>query len=418
MSNVVKFANILFGCINLFLGFTGMFLNLMIFWGWKRTRSRSSNCLIHITISNMIAGTLAVVLGLHLMNQREKLPADVLFCQIPGVLVNLNQISTPLLLSIATIERIIAIAFPVRFSQLSFNHPIYWIGFSISWIWGCGVSVAPYIAGHRMHYKPDWATCDFKMTDIFPDHHTAGYFLVLFALAVPLIISWFIIVAGNAIVAVKLFASPIKRAKQNESGTGNSASALPPQFNINKNNIIPTVMSVPENVRPKTGPRKEDRSHSIISETAVNVIMSKQRMIRTSISGMTKLEAAVIKCTLSLSFNYLVIQFIFIMQVLVYVFDPETSVFDLIAVSPTGQLYATLWYYMAMPVTGFVNTIMLLKHNKNLRMTIRKMIVKMCYNVGVICAKCAKSKSKAKCARSKSKAETENKANSCGEETG
>lgn len=269
-----------------------------------------------------------------------------------------------------------------------------------------------------MHYKPDWATCDFKMTDIFPDHHTAGYFLVLFALAVPLIISWFIIVAGNAIVAVKLFASPIKRAKQNESGTGNSASALPPQFNINKNNIIPTVMSVPENVRPKTGPRKEDRSHSIISETAVNVIMSKQRMIRTSISGMTKLEAAVIKCTLSLSFNYLVIQFIFIMQVLVYVFDPETSVFDLIAVSPTGQLYATLWYYMAMPVTGFVNTIMLLKHNKNLRMTIRKMIVKMCYNVGVVCAKCAKSKSKAKCARSKSKAETENKANSCGEETG
>ena len=59
-------------------------------------------------------GTLAVVLGLHLMNQREKLPADVLFCQLPGVLVNLNQISTPLLLSIATIERIIAIAFPVK----------------------------------------------------------------------------------------------------------------------------------------------------------------------------------------------------------------------------------------------------------------------------------------------------------------
>ena len=101
-----------------------------------------------------------------------------------------------------------------------------------------------------------------------------------------------------------------------------------------------------------------------------------------------------IKCTLSLSFNYLVIQFIFIMQVLVYVFEPETSVFDLIAVSPTGELYATLWYYMAMPVTGFVNTIMLLKHNKNLRMTIRKLIVQVCYNLGVVFAKCAKIKTK------------------------
>ena len=62
----------------------------------------------------LIPGTQAVVLGLGLVNQREKLPADILFCQIPGILVNLNQISTPLLLSITTIERIIAIAFPVK----------------------------------------------------------------------------------------------------------------------------------------------------------------------------------------------------------------------------------------------------------------------------------------------------------------
>ena len=245
------------------------------------------------------------------------------------------------------------------------------------------MAAAPYIAGHKMKYRQDWATCDFKMTEILPNHTNAAYYVVLFSLAIPLIISWFIIVVGNGIVAVKLFASPIKRAKQ--QGSGNSCSAGPQNPSIRHN--VPSIVSLPRNERLPSGPVKEP-SHSVVSESAVNVIVSKRRIIRASISGLTKLETAVIKCTLSLSFNYLIIQFIYIMQVLVYVFEPDISVFDLIAVSPTGQLYATLWYYMAMPVTGFVNTIMLLKHNKNLRMTIRRLIVHNCYNLGVIFSRC------------------------------
>ena len=65
------------------------------------------------------------------MNQREKLPVDILFCQIPGVLVNLNQISTPLLLSIATIERIIAIAFPVKSVRLEYFCIMMFSGYKI-----------------------------------------------------------------------------------------------------------------------------------------------------------------------------------------------------------------------------------------------------------------------------------------------
>ena len=106
------------------------------------------------------------------------------------------------------------------------------------------------------------------------------------------------------------------------------------------------------------------------------------------IQALTKLEAAVIKCTLSLSINYLVLQFIFIMQVVVYVFNPRISVFELISTSDTGLLYATLWYYMALPLTGFVNTIMLLKHNKNLKNTIRKLVVRVWWEGGGVAARC------------------------------
>ena len=69
-------------------------------------------------------------------------------------------------------------------------------------------------------------------------------------------------------------------------------------------------------------------------------------------------------------------------------FEPDTSVFDLIAGTPTGKLYATLWYYMAMPVTGFVNTIMLLKHNKNMRRTTWELIVRGGRNVAGMYESC------------------------------
>ena len=264
------------------------------------------------------------------------------------------------------------------------------------------MAAAPFIAVHKMRYQPDWAICDFKMTQVLPNHHNAGYFLVLFLLAVPLIISWFIIVAGNLIVALKLFKSPIKRAKQqDDTGTGNSCPVLPENCIIHhqestfqKNNTN-RPLSYPNtrrlsnpNTRRISIPSREDRSSSLTSGSAVVAIIAKRKAIRDSISGLTRMEAAVIKCTLSLSFNYLVIHFIFIMQVLVYVFEPDTSVFDLIAGTPTGKLYATLWYYMAMPVTGFVNTIMLLKHNKNMRRTTWELIVRGGRNVAGMYESC------------------------------
>ena len=69
------------------------------------------NNLIFVII---ITGVIATVLGLHLLNNREMLLPNALFCQVPGYLVNLDQISTPLVLSVATAERLVAVVFPIR----------------------------------------------------------------------------------------------------------------------------------------------------------------------------------------------------------------------------------------------------------------------------------------------------------------
>ena len=53
-----------------------------------------------------------------------------------------------------------------------------------------GVAAAPYLAHNTMIYRTDWAICDFKMTEIFPRHSTASYYLVVFLVALPLICSW------------------------------------------------------------------------------------------------------------------------------------------------------------------------------------------------------------------------------------
>lgn len=218
-----------------------------------------------------------------------------------------------------------------------------------------------------MEYRRNWGTCDFKMTEILQNHHDTAYFVVLTALALPLIISWFIIVVGNVFVAARLFRSPLKRARNQELSSANHTKAR--------------VVAAAHDVR----------SSSIVSDQIiVPMTLPARSAIRASLTGLTKLESSVIKCTLSLSCNYMFLQLIFILQILVYVAKPDLSVFQLLSISEEGKTYATLWYYMALPITGFVNTLMLIRHNKNLRGSLRKMVVRRCYSCLVVLARCWK----------------------------
>ena len=232
------------------------------------------------------------------------------------------------------------------------------------------------MAGEVMKYRGSRGMCDFKMMEIFPDHTHADYYFTLAVISIPLMASWVIIVVGNIIVAYKLFTWSGKRAKC-------SVGSL-----VAKSIVISTAVTLKgadsktvDNKVQSPDSKSEDKiRRSKIFDVDPASKMKKRptirRQLRRSMSSLTLVEAAMIKCTVALSLNYMIIHSIFIIQIFGYVFKPDISVFNLIARSSDGMVYSVMWYYMAMPLTGFINTVMLVRYNRNLRRTLFRMVAK------------------------------------------
>lgn len=153
-----------------------------------------------------------------------------------------------------------------------------------------------------------------------------------------MILSWLIIVIGSLIVATKLLMQPFNKSL--------SASKL---SNNRDSKWNPT------------------RSHDILL-TSDSIVIDMNRKRKAVLQrNLSRVERKVINCMMTLSINYMLLQFIFIISIILYLFNEDVSVFDYISTTVTGKTYATLWYYMAIPMTGFVNSIMLIKHNDYLK---------------------------------------------------
>ena len=206
---------------------------------------------------------------------------------------------------------------------------------------GLVIGLLPYIAGSKMVYDKVWAVCDYKMVDVLRNYTDAGYLIVVLLAAVPLILSWICIVAGNTFVAAKLTSNSFKRVKSTSRKSDSSTEVRPPS-------------------NYDSGRRQTDGTND--SKATQSSLIARNNL------RLTKIELKVIKCTLSISINYLVLQVIFIIQIFIYVMHIDVTVFKLLAGRDEVKLQlVVLWYYLAMPITGFVNTLMILCHNRNLR---------------------------------------------------
>ncbi|XP_063677967.1 uncharacterized protein LOC134813948 isoform X5 [Bolinopsis microptera] len=341
----IRHADLTVGVVFMMLSIATLFVNAFVIYAFftsKRSLQGTSLILVQVAFNDFISGIVGIVFCSNLLSDRtvstyrDSKAGNIILCQVYGILLDIIYIAAPLLLAIATALRVFAVLSPYNYQKINTTYKLIPIGLSaMSWIFGAGVGLFPFLFGKWMCFSQVSGSCDYFVINVLggDKYKTRIYSLCLFVL--PGNIAYFVIVVGGMIVIGKLF-------RQNR----------------------------------KTVERTTSRMETVANARAAFATKStKSRRASESELKMMQKELSVIKCTLTLCATYFVAHFVTVAYNVVYMFQTNNTVFRTMSGnSATGEVYLYSWFYLSHTLAGFIDGLVQIQCNNEMQREVKNLV--------------------------------------------
>ncbi|XP_063681298.1 uncharacterized protein LOC134816399 [Bolinopsis microptera] len=379
----VRWVDIAVGSVGLSIGLYSLFVNIIILAVLVRMsrRSVSDTVFCHLAVTDIMASLDAIfAFGILLSNRTffDFYILDDIICQFTGITWCVVSIATPLLLSIISFGRFVALYLPHKYDKY-YSPPLSTTLIISSWIISVigGTMHVWKLEGMRMN--PKWGYCDYRLVDIYS--LTEVRYIVVFLYSLPLTVSTLILLVCNLAVALRLIRVQFKKPLDV------LVSLFCPGNSLDKDAVVfsngPSNDPVECSFRSRDGASIEfEMTVTDQTQTKAMVENGKRNRItpltagrnqnKTNTKGKSKSrrrkEKQVIVATLLFSLNFGLCYFVMLYYYFSYMINPTYSVFDALSRGDLiKETYILGWFYYATFLSSSINPVIHFSCNSKMR---------------------------------------------------